>query len=231
MTRVAAIVETDPRSRKAVVLSACRGVTDALLDLVALSERQDPAAEDRVAELRSRHAGIASELLDEAGRDEYLSGLDADLRDLAGILQTVRLLRSASTTVRDLVAGYGEIWSTRLFARLLKRRARSGEVRWVDARQVLLVEWGPMGPGVRWEASREQLMAALPATFDGIAVITGFVASDTNGLPTTLGRNGSDYSASIFGALLDADEIVHLDRRRRRPERRPAPGARSHHHR
>jgi aspartokinase/homoserine dehydrogenase 1 len=208
MNRVAGIVEADPRSRKGVVLSACRGVTDALLDLVALSERQDPAADARVAELRLRHAAIAGELLDPADRDDYLAGLDTDLRDLAGILQTVRLLRSASTTVRDLVAGYGEIWSTRLFARLLRRRARSGEVRWVDARQVLLVEWGPMGPGVRWEASREKLQAALPADFAGTAVITGFIATDTNGLQTTLGRNGSDYSASIFGALLDASEIV-----------------------
>ena len=67
MQKVARIVEADPASRKAVVLSACRGVTDALLTLIALAERQDPTLEDRIEELRLRHVGIARELLDQYG--------------------------------------------------------------------------------------------------------------------------------------------------------------------
>ena len=64
--------------------------------------------------------------------------LDRDCRDIGGILQTVRLVRAASTTLRDLIAGYGELWSTRLFERLLRRRGRSqGRVQWLDARRVL----------------------------------------------------------------------------------------------
>jgi len=73
---------------------------------------------------------------------------------------------------------------------------------------VLLVEWGPLGPGVRWEQSRANLQAAVPPDFIGTVVITGFIATDSQGLQTTLGRNGSDFSASIFGSLLDAGEIV-----------------------
>jgi aspartokinase/homoserine dehydrogenase 1 len=77
----------------------------------------------------------------------------------------------------------------------------------VDARDVVEVEWGPLGPAVRWDASRanaRRLMAdAGPATL----VIPGFIARDPQGLQTTLGRNGSDFSASIFGDLLDAAEI------------------------
>ncbi len=109
--------------------------------------------------------------------------------------------------MRDLISGYGEIWSTRLFERLLRRRA-AGHVQWLDARKALLVEWGPMGPGVRWEQSRAQLAALVAPEFVGTLVVTGFIATDTQGLQTTLGRNGSDYSASIFGSLLDAAEIV-----------------------
>jgi aspartokinase/homoserine dehydrogenase 1 len=81
-------------------------------------------------------------------------------------------------------------------------------VLWLDARRVLLVEWGPLGPGVRWDQSRTNLDEVLPADFSGTVVVTGFIATDTHGLQTTLGRNGSDFSASIFGALLDAAEIV-----------------------
>jgi len=70
MERVAKILEADPATRKAVVLSACRGVTDALLSLVSLAERQDPSLEDRIEELRQRHVGIARELLSDDLYDE-----------------------------------------------------------------------------------------------------------------------------------------------------------------
>ncbi len=209
MARVAGIVEDDATPRKAVVLSACRGVTDALLTLVSLAEQQDPSLEDRIRELRDRHVGVARELLSGSLLDEFVAELDDDCRDVSGILQTVRLVRAASTTMRDLIAGYGELWSTRIFERALRSRGRSsGRVHWLDARRVLLVEWGPLGPGVRWEQSRAKLMEAVPADFVGTLVVTGFIATDTHGLQTTLGRNGSDFSASIFGALLDAAEIV-----------------------
>ena len=209
MERVAKILEADPATRKAVVLSACRGVTDALLSLVSLAERQDPSLDDRIEELRQRHVGIARELLSDDLYDEYVVQLDRDCRDIGGILQTVRLVRAASTTLRDLIAGYGEIWSTRIFERLLRRRGQTrGQVLWLDARRVLLVEWGPLGPGVRWEQSRANLQQIVPADFTGTVVVTGFIATDTQGLQTTLGRNGSDFSASIFGSLLNAGEIV-----------------------
>jgi aspartokinase/homoserine dehydrogenase 1 len=209
MERVAKILEADPAARKAVVLSACRGVTDALLSLVSLAERQDPSLDDRIEELRQRHVGIARELLSDDLYDEYVVQLDRDCHDIGGILQTVRLVRAASTTLRDLIAGYGEIWSTRIFERLLRRRGHSrGQVLWLDARRVLLVEWGPLGPGVRWEQSRANLTQFVPADFTGTVVVTGFIATDTQGLQTTLGRNGSDFSASIFGSLLNAREIV-----------------------
>ena len=207
MLRVAAIIEADVAPRKAVVLSACRGVTDALLTLIVLAEQNDGSMDARLQELRQRHVGLARDLLSGDLCDEFVAILDQDFDDIAGILQTVRLVRSASTTMRDLIAGYGELWSTRLFERLLRRRA-AGQVQWLDARKALLVEWGPMGPGVRWEQSRAQLQELVSPQFVGTLVVTGFVATDTLGLQTTLGRNGSDYSASIFGSLLDACEIV-----------------------
>ena len=61
---------------------------------------------------------------------------------------------------------------------------------------------------MRWDQSRARLAELVPSQFVGTLVITGFVATDTRGLQTTLGRNGSDYSASIFGWLFDATEIV-----------------------
>ena len=229
--RVAAIVESPSlvsasrsqhvRARVAVVLSACKGVTDELLELVALAERQDPIWRARLAGLRQRHAGIAAALLEARAAQQYLVDFDRDSSDLAGVLQTTSVMRSAAQSVCDLAAGFGEIWSTRLFYRYLEQRGVRGGLQWIDARRCVTVEWGPLGPAVQWQRSQGQLADLLGATTlvatapgatagpqsPATLVITGFIATDPRGVQTTLGRNGSDFSASIFGALLDAAEI------------------------
>ena len=206
--RVAAILDSLPGSRLGVVLSACRGVTDALLKLVELAEHQDDAYRGHLAALRDRHATIAETLLSPESARLYLAGFDRDCHDLTGILQTVKLTRAAARNVSDLIVGYGEIWSTKLFHRFLEERGGPrSQAQWLDARRVVVVEWGPLGPGVQWTDSHKNLAELVGRDFQGVLVITGFIASDRRGVQTTLGRNGSDYSGSIFGALLEASEI------------------------
>jgi aspartokinase/homoserine dehydrogenase 1 len=206
--RVANILETLPPGPLGVVLSACRGVTDGLLGLVARAEAQDDAWRGDLDAIRARHNTIAETLLSPEARQLYMAGFDRDKHDIEGILHTVKLTRSAAQNVRDLIAGYGEIWSTRLFKEFFSARAtRPGAVQWIDARHCVVVEWGPLGPAVQWEESRKKLRELVPANFAGTLIITGFIASDRRGVQTTLGRNGSDFSGSIFGSLLDSAEI------------------------
>ena len=207
--RVADIIEASDNPREAVVLSACRGVTDALLDLVSLAERPEGYLASAIEQLKRRHEKLAAELLSRAAYETYRNHLQNDCRDIAGVLQTVRLIRAATYSMRDVIAGYGEIWSTRLFAPFLRERGRTpGEVLWLDARQVVIVEWGPLGPAVQWSQSEKNLQRLVPKDFRGRVIVTGFVASTATGMQTTLGRNGSDFSGSIFGALLDASQII-----------------------
>ena len=208
LRRVAAILDQQQTPRLGVVLSACRGVTDALLGLVTLAEAQDASYGARLRDLRARHAVIAESLLKPAGAATYLAAIDSDVRDIDGILHSVQLVRAAADNVRDLVSGFGEIWSTRLFAVYFRETSRrAGEVHWVDARKIVIVDWGPLGPAVDWDASQRNFDAAVAADFVGTLIITGFIASDARGIQTTLGRNGSDFSGSIFGALTHAREI------------------------
>jgi bifunctional aspartokinase / homoserine dehydrogenase 1 len=213
--RVADIVEgNNPERgavnpREAVVLSACRGVTDALLALVDLAERPGGDYLAAIEGLKARHVELAAELVSVPAQAAYGAQLAQDCRDIAGMLQTVRLIRSAPQTMRDVISGYGEIWSTRLFAPFVRERARiAGDVQWVDAREVVIVEWGPLGPAVQWTTSERNLDRLVPKEFKGRLIVTGFVATTVDGMQTTLGRNGSDFSGSIFGALLHASEII-----------------------
>ena len=116
--KVARILEADPSSRQAVILSACRGVTDDLLGLVDLAERRDAACRERLDAICRRHVDLARELLG-SGADPYIDTLKGDCADLQGVLETVALIRQASRNIRDIVAGSGELWSSRLFEGLL----------------------------------------------------------------------------------------------------------------
>jgi aspartokinase/homoserine dehydrogenase 1 len=113
--RVANILDELPPGPLGVVLSACRGVTDALLNLVTRAEAQDDAYRGDLDAIRMRHATIADAVLSADAAKLYMAGFDRDRHDIEGILHTVKLTRSAANNVRDLIAGYGEIWSTKLF--------------------------------------------------------------------------------------------------------------------
>src|SRR3984957_5419163 len=207
--RVADIVEASPHAREAVVLSACRAVPEALLNADTFAEQPEGDMTGALEQLWKRHEKLASELLSPSACDAYCMQLARDCKDIAGVLQTVRLIRAATYSLRAVIAGYGEIWSTRLFAPFLRERGRiQGEVLWIDARKVIIVEWGPLGPTVQWADSERNLEKLVPAEFRGRLIVTGFIATTTAGIQTTLGRNGSDFSGSIFGALLQAPEII-----------------------
>src|ERR1700748_2285427 len=207
--RVAHIIECPSNPREAIVLSACRGVTDALLALVSLAEQPHKDFGTAIRALKARHLDLAAELISKPAYENYKAQFERDCLDIAGMLQTVRLIRSSTYSMRDVIAGFGEIWSTRLFAPFLRERARiKGDILWIDAREVIIVEWASLGPAVQWPVSEATLQKLVPPNFSGRLIVTGFIATSIKGKQTTLGRNGSDFSGSIFGALLDAFEII-----------------------
>jgi len=203
---VAAIVAREPGARKAVVVSAMARVTDALIALTELARARDESYVARLAELVERHVEAAKELLPEPAYLALTAVLRADAADIADVLRAIWLARTCSEELTELVSGYGEIWSAQMLGAHLAATGRSA--RWLDARKVLVVRPGETGPVVDWSASRALLMAWLASEPADELVITGFVAQTPEGVPTTLKRNGSDFSASIFGSLLDASAVT-----------------------
>jgi aspartokinase/homoserine dehydrogenase 1 len=204
---VARTLSERPERRRIVVVSAMGGVTNTLIRAVERAARRDPAYREEMDSIRKVHRVAISDLMSvDAGKD-MLERLDRDLTDIADVLHATWLLRSHSRSVLELVSGYGEVWSAQMLTGHFT--ARGDAAAWMDAREVLVSTWGQTGPEVSWEVSRARLNAwldergKLPPTL----VVTGYIASSPDGVPTTLGRNGSDFSASIFGSLLEAAEI------------------------
>ncbi len=207
--RVANILMAESVPRQAVVVSAMGGMTDALLNLVSAAEKSPGSIEPGLELIDARYVATVEALIGGTpGAEEVLRSFRADLHDAADILHAISLVRAAADRSRDLVAGFGEIWSARLLGAFLRAEsAGKCDVKWVDARELIVVKHGEMGPAVQWDPSREHAARHFTADTSGIVVVTGFIAVDPQGLQTTLGRNGSDFSASILAALLAAKSI------------------------
>ncbi len=204
--RVAAILRDNAGPRQAIVVSAMAKVTDALVELTELATRRDEVYLARLEALLARHLETVEALLPEPARESLRARLRADANDLRELLRGVFLSRSCSERMVELISGHGELWSAQLLAAHLE--AENLPAVFLDARSVLTVEPGESTVAVDWARSQEQVDRWRETLRTERVVITGFVASTPDGIPTTLKRNGSDFSASIFGRLLGARAIV-----------------------
>lgn len=191
-----------------VVLSAMGKSTDALFRAArAASGGRHSDARREVDALAERHRASAAELFAGDVPAEVHASLAQHLGDLERILQGVELLHELSPRSLDAIAARGELLSTTLFAAYL---ASIGvDCDWFDARGVMRTDerFGAAAPDAPALArlSREKLAARLAP---GRAVVTqGYIGACADGATTTLGRGGSDYSASLFGAALASDEV------------------------
>lgn len=198
-------------ARTAVVVSAMGGVTDALLDATGLAARQEAGYLGRLDALRERHLETVGNLgLEESRRRALAEVIGADFKAIEEVLRGVWIARLDSERIREFVSGYGELWSAQILHAHLA--ASGADCDWLDARRVLAVEpaaGNSNAVAVEWELSRERLEDwRRTETGADFVVVTGYVASTREGVATTLKRNGSDFSASIFAALLDADSVT-----------------------
>ena len=207
--QVANIVAGETDGNIGVVVSAMGGMTDQLLRLCTIAERDDKAFESELIEIGERYAEAAQRLVHGETRIELLDQFSEDAKSIRDFLEGIAKAKSAPGSLRDIVSGHGELWSARLMAAHLEERfGKERSVMWLDARNVITVRHGDLGPTVLWDRSKIRLSRELPDDYAGIVVITGFIASDEHNQQTTLGRNGSDYSAAIFAALTGAEGLT-----------------------
>ena len=177
-----------------VVASALSGVTSGLLEAARLAAEEVPNAWLETFErLRQQHL-------------ELLPGLDSDLSGLRQILEEVSAARHLSPEMEDRIASHGEILSSQIVADRLKALAPTTHV---DARKCLVTDdnFGAAMPMLE-ETSRALNAVVRDRIRPGHAVVVGgYVGSTVSGSTSTLGRGGSDYSATLFAACLDADEV------------------------
>jgi aspartate kinase len=204
ITRLATILRSRIADRPVVVVSALARMTDALLRLARLAETEDgPAIDAAVANLVARHEQIAGVLPGAA------AALEAIASDAADMCQELRSIRHRSVTAGELdaVASRGELWSSRLIAAALAGAGLA--VTWVDIRPIMVTDgrFTRATPYIQVLNKRARDCLA-PLTDAGrVPVTQGFIGATATGTPTTLGRGGSDFTAALLGAALNAERV------------------------
>ena len=191
-----------------VVVSALGGATDRLLGIAAEAGAGDiEGARANIAALRARHLEVAGIIADLSERREVEGVLNRDFDELERIAGALSVLREVTPRWLDAIAATGEILSSRIVTAALVGQGLAAS--WVDARKAIVTtadhtSAAPLWPetGLALQRDVDPLLAARR-----IPVMGGFVGATREGVTTTLGRGGSDYSASIVGSCLGASEI------------------------
>jgi aspartate kinase len=204
---VAAIVKAAAASRPVVVVSAIGGFTNALLASVQKAIGGDARAATRSLDhdLR-RHISIARELLKAESCAAFELIVAVARREIRQLHKIIAVHPVTHPPLQDEIVAYGEQLSSQLLAAVLRENQLAA--RYMDARRCLRTDanYGNAAPLPETAAATQaELLPLLKAS--RIPVLGGFVGSTGNGVTTTLGRGGSDYSAAIIGAALDAREI------------------------
>jgi len=206
--RVAQIVQGRLADRPVVVVSAMAKVTDSLLAMGRAAGNGDRKTALKMARaLRERHYDTAGELLGTALFTEFHSGLGGDFEDLDELLRGIGAVGEITPRTYDAVAAFGEMLSSKIVAAAFSARGLPGTH--VDSRQVLLTDSSYTKAVPQFDETNERLQRKLKPLLDAgqVPVMGGFIGSNRAAVTTTIGRGGSDFSAAIFGAGLDAERI------------------------
>ena len=208
-TRMNATHSMTTRPGVAVVTSAMSGVTNMLIEAARRAAQGDEEFyKETENNLRVKHQSVVGQFIDDGGeRAALVRVFDARLNEFSRLCSSITVLGELTNRGLDVVSGLGERLSAPLLAAVL--RAKGIPAEYVDATEIVVTDNVFGGATPLMELTTERCRPRLLSIIEQgvVPVITGFVGATLDGIPTTLGRGASDYSAAIVGAVLDADEI------------------------
>jgi len=204
---VASIVKARLKCRPVVVVSAFGKTTNALLAIGAdaAGGRRDSALAE-LSKLRAHHLGVAGPLVLEADRKELEAIVKEHFRELGEIVKSLAALGELIPRSMDALTSYGERLSSQIVTLVFRRFGIP--TAHLDSRRLIVTDGRHTQASPLLDETYAQLSAAVaPLDRDKVAVLGGFIGASKDGATTTLGRGGSDFTASLVGAALAAEEI------------------------
>jgi aspartokinase/homoserine dehydrogenase 1 len=195
-------IETETRI---VVLSAMQGTTDALIEIGKTAEKGDDGFRLKIKELANKHLTVIEKLVSERYQDGIFDFVENRINELKNICEGVFLLKELSPRTLDRIVSLGEILSTKIVSAGFS--SLGVDNTWKDSRQLIQTDSNFGFAAVNFEKTNAQIKKYFESQIANLFILSGFIATDANGITTTLGRGGSDYTGAILAAALDAEVL------------------------
>lgn len=188
-----------------IILSAMGGITDSLLEAASLASDGDDKYKEKLQIITLRHLTAVKELIPLDQQSSVLSMVKKRCNEVEDICNGVYLLRELSLRTKDSIISYGELLSSQVFAAKLK--ALGIKNTWKDARELIVTDSQFGNANVDFTLTNKKIQSFFFSIDTPVCVMPGFIAADLNGITTTLGRGGSDYTAAIISAAVSASVV------------------------
>ena len=199
------IINKSKEDKLVVVVSALSKVTD-LLQLASIkAASNDESFKDIVAEIEKKHLDTLKELIPVSEQSGLLSHLKRIVNHLETLLDGCFLLGELSPRTSDTILSFGELLSSYIIAEALKQKEKN--IGYADSRELIKTNNNFGKAAVNFEISNQLISDFFASNNNQVVIMPGFIASSLDGINTTLGRGGSDYTAAIIAAALNASDL------------------------
>ena len=204
INKVKSILAQQKEQQIAVVVSAFGGVTDVLLNASQAASQQDINYKNSLKAIEDRHISAIRELIPVKSQSAALSKVKSELNVLETLLEGSFLIGEITPKLSDKIVSYGELLSSFIISEFLKSEGLDAVYK--DSRELIKTDNHFGKANVDFATTNANCKAYFDSAEHQITLLPGFVASSKSGDLTTLGRGGSDYTAAIIAAAVDADQ-------------------------
>ncbi len=202
---IAIVSEKVKKDKTIVVVSALGGITDILLLCSKLASEGNELYKEKLMEAEQRHLQTVKELIPITQQSRVLSMVKTLCNEIEDICNGIFLLGELSERTKDRIVSYGEILSSSIIAARFKTEMENSD--WKDSREIIITNSNFGAAAVDFAATNQKVSDFFNIATAELFILPGFISSNANGTNTTLGRGGSDYTAAIIAAALDADVL------------------------
>lgn len=193
------------QNKMIVVVSALGGITDLILQCSKMAAAGDAEYKTHLQEIEQRHLQAVRELIPITIQSSILSFVKTQCNEIEDICKGIFVLQELSPAIKDRVVGYGELLSSKIIAAFLENNDL--KAHWTDARKLITTDSTFGNALVDFETTNKKIVSYLNENDASLYIVPGFIAANANGVQTTLGRGGSDYTAAIFAAAVGAEHL------------------------
>jgi len=201
--KVSCIIQKAAKNEKVIaVVSALGGITDVLLQTARKAAEGNEGYKELLAAAEQRHLDVVKELIPVVRQSSALSQVKKQFNEIDDICNGIFLLGELTERTTDKILSYGELISSQIISAALK--ADGIENCWKDSRELIATDSSFTHAAVDFQQTNEKVKEFVSKENNDIFILPGFIASDGNGITTTLGRGGSDYTAAIVASAVEA---------------------------